>query len=55
LAGHGWAKGEAVALYNQALELIPEDDAGRRREIELKRAIDYTAFGHIGDARRALG
>jgi class 3 adenylate cyclase/DNA-binding SARP family transcriptional activator len=55
LAGRGWAKGEAVALYNQVLELLPEDDERRRREVELKRAIDYTAFNHIDDARRALG
>ena len=54
LAGHGWAKAEAVALYNQALELLPEDDESRRREVELKRAIDYAAFTHIDDARRAL-
>jgi len=54
LAGRGWAKGEAVALYTQALELLPEDDE-RRREVEMKRVIDYTAFGHINDARRALG
>jgi len=54
LAGRGWAKGEAVALYTQALDLLPEDDE-RRREVELKRVIDYTAFGHIDDARRALG
>jgi class 3 adenylate cyclase/DNA-binding SARP family transcriptional activator/tetratricopeptide (TPR) repeat protein len=54
LAGRGWAKGEAVALYNQALELLPEDDESRRREVELKRAIDYAAFTHTDDARRAL-
>jgi len=54
LAGRGWAKGEAVALYNQALELLPEDEESRRREVELKRAIDYAAFSHIDDARRAL-
>jgi predicted ATPase len=48
----GWAKGEAVALYNQALELIPDDDEGRRRDVTLKRAIAYAAFGHIGDARQ---
>jgi class 3 adenylate cyclase len=53
LAGRGWAKGEAVALYNEALELIPDDDEGRRREVELKRAIEYAAFTHINDARRA--
>jgi predicted ATPase len=52
LAGRGWAKGEAVGLYNQALELIPEDDGDRRRDVELKRAIDYAAFTHIGDARQ---
>jgi class 3 adenylate cyclase/energy-coupling factor transporter ATP-binding protein EcfA2 len=53
LAGRGWAKGEAVALYNEALELIPQDAVGRRREVELRRAIDYAAFTHIGDARQA--
>ena len=26
LAGHGWAAEEAIALYNEALELIPEND-----------------------------
>ena len=52
LAGRGWAKGEAVALYNQALELIPKDDP-RRRDVELRRAIDYAAFTHIDDARQA--
>ena len=51
-AGRGWAKEEAVALYNQALELMPQDD-GRRRDVELKRAIDYAAFAHIEDARQA--
>jgi class 3 adenylate cyclase/DNA-binding SARP family transcriptional activator len=54
LAGRGWAKGEAVALYNQALELLPEDDESRRREVELKRAVDYAAFTHADDARRQL-
>jgi class 3 adenylate cyclase len=52
LAGRGWAKGEAVALYNQALELIPKDADGRRQDVELKRAIDYAAFTHIADARQ---
>jgi predicted ATPase len=53
LAGRGWAKGEAVAMYNQALELIPEDEQKLRREVELKRALDYAAFTHIEDARNA--
>jgi predicted ATPase/class 3 adenylate cyclase len=51
-AGRGWATAEAIALYNQALELIPEDDEGRRRDVNLKRAVAYAAFTHIGDARQ---
>ena len=46
-AGRGLAKAEAVALYNQALELVPESDAERRREVNLKRAIAYARFVHI--------
>ena len=30
-AGRGWAKEHAIALYKQALELLPEDDPQRRR------------------------
>jgi predicted ATPase/class 3 adenylate cyclase len=52
-AGRGWATGEAVALYNQALELIPERDERRRSDVTLKRAIAYAAFTHILDARKA--
>jgi predicted ATPase len=48
----GWAKGEAVALYNQALELIPGDDEAHRRDVTLKRAIAYAAFTHTADARQ---
>jgi class 3 adenylate cyclase len=51
-AGRGWATAEAVDLYNQALELIPEDDEVLRRKVNLKRAIAYAAFTHIGDARQ---
>ena len=51
-AGRGWATGEAIALYNQALELIPEGDQDRRRDVNLKRAIAYAAFTHIDDARQ---
>jgi class 3 adenylate cyclase len=43
-AGRGGA--EAVTLYNQALDLIPEDDAARRRDVRLKRAIAYARFTH---------
>jgi class 3 adenylate cyclase len=51
-ASRGWASGEAVALYNQAAELIPEHDERRLNEVKLKRAIAYAAFTHIDDARR---
>jgi hypothetical protein len=30
-AAKGWAKGEAVALFGQALEIVPEDQPERRR------------------------
>jgi class 3 adenylate cyclase len=51
-AGRGGAEAEAVTLYNQALDLIPEDDAARRRDVRLKRAIVYARFTHAagGDA-----
>jgi predicted ATPase len=45
-AGRGGAEAEAVTLYNQALDLIPEDDADRRRDVQLKRAIAYARFTH---------
>lgn len=51
-ASRGWAKGEAVVLYNQALELIPENDEGRRRDVTMKRAIAYAAFSHLGDVHQ---
>ena len=46
------AEAETVGLYNQALELIPEGDADRRRDVNLKRAIAYARYSHVvfGDA-----
>ncbi len=49
-AGRGWAKDEAAALYGEALELIPAEDA-RRRDISRKRALSLAAFQHVEDAR----
>ena len=51
-AMRGGAEAESVTLYNQALDLIPEDDAVRRRDVQLKRAIAYARFTHAvsGDA-----
>ena len=49
-AGRGWAKDEAAKLYGEALELLPEDDAERRREISRKRALALVASAHVEDA-----
>jgi class 3 adenylate cyclase len=50
-AGRGWAKDEAAELYGQALELLPEDDAQRRREIARKQAVAQAALLHVEDMR----
>jgi class 3 adenylate cyclase len=49
-AGRGWAKDEAAKLYGDALELLPEDDGERRREISRKRALALAASAHVEDA-----
>jgi class 3 adenylate cyclase len=53
-AGRGWAKERAVALYAEALKLVPEDDEARRRQIRGRQAVMAQAFMHIGmqDVRR---
>jgi class 3 adenylate cyclase/DNA-binding SARP family transcriptional activator len=38
-AERAWAKGEAISLYGEALDLVPESDAKRRRTIRLRRAL----------------
>jgi predicted ATPase len=50
-AGRGWAKERALALYNDALVLLPEDDE-RRRDVNRKRAVTIQALYHIPDAAR---
>jgi predicted ATPase len=45
-AGRSWAPREAIELCNQALALIPEDDAQRRRRARLRRAVAATAEVH---------
>jgi len=52
-AGRGWAKGHALALYTQALELLADDDV-RRRSITLRQAVTAQAFQHLiqHDVRR---
>jgi predicted ATPase len=49
-ASRGWAKGEAVALYRQALTLVGEDDPQRRRELRLKLAVALQMLYHVSDA-----
>jgi len=48
----GGAQAETVALFNQALNLIPEGDTERLRELNLKRAVAYARYSHAmwGDA-----
>jgi class 3 adenylate cyclase len=46
-ADRGWAAAEVLDLYGEALELIPEDDLERRREVTLKQAIAYARFTHL--------
>jgi predicted ATPase len=45
-AGRGWAKGHALALYTQALELLSEDDP-RRRSIRLQQVVTAQAVQHL--------
>ena len=52
-AEFGGAQAESVALFNQALELIPEGDADRRRAVNLKRAVAYARYSHrYGETRQ---
>ncbi|HEY8200842.1 MAG TPA: AAA family ATPase, partial [Actinomycetota bacterium] len=51
-AGRAWAKGEAVSLYTQALDLVGENDRARRASILLQRAI---AWAESGDLCAAAG
>ena len=47
-AGRGWAKQRAVALYREAIGLLPDDDPGRR-EITRKLAVALQAVYHLPD------
>jgi predicted ATPase len=50
-AEHGWAKARAATLYREAFELVPEDDAERRRDLTRRIALAETATYHVADAR----
>jgi class 3 adenylate cyclase/tetratricopeptide (TPR) repeat protein len=49
-AANGWAKGEAVALFGQALKLVPEDQPELRRAIAIRRAETQVELGDVGAA-----
>ena len=51
-AGRGWAKEHASNLYGEALALVPEDDAARRRTITMKRMATIQALIHVADVDR---
>ena len=45
-AGRGWAQQEAIALCDQALELIPEGDEARKRRVRLSRYVAMQKAWH---------
>src|SRR5256886_3385408 len=49
-AGRGWAKEEAVAFYQQALDLIGGDDLELRRKVTQRQAVAAVAVVHVSDA-----
>jgi class 3 adenylate cyclase/predicted ATPase len=50
-ANRGWAKIEAVSLFDDALALLPEGDEERRRSIRLRRAVAVMASYHSESLR----
>jgi class 3 adenylate cyclase len=54
-ASRGWAKEEAIALYRQAMALVPDDDQARRRALRLKLAVAQQMLYHVGDAQSRRG
>jgi tetratricopeptide (TPR) repeat protein len=49
-AARRWGRGESVALYTQALELVPEDQVDLRRSIVTRRAEMMVELGQYADA-----
>jgi len=47
-----WAKARGVTLYGRALDLVPAEDAARKREIVLKRALAAASAMHVPDVER---
>jgi class 3 adenylate cyclase len=53
-AEQGWAKGLAVDLWRQALDLVDDEDVEQRRDIRRRLAVAQQIYYHLEDAR-ALG
>ena len=53
-AAKGWAKGEAAALFGQALELVSEDQPELRRAIAIRWAETQAELGDLGAADPVL-
>ena len=49
-AGRGWAKEEAVGLYQQALDLIGDEEPELRRKVTQRQAVAAVAVVHVSDA-----
>jgi class 3 adenylate cyclase len=50
-AGRGWAKEEAVGFYQQALDLIGEEDPQLRRKVLQRQAVAVLMVAHVADAQ----
>jgi class 3 adenylate cyclase len=53
-ASRGWAKDQAAILYREALDLIPEDDGDRLKDLRRRLALARAAAVHIPDARQLM-
>ena len=53
-AGRGWAKDHAVALYREAMALLP-DGHPESRDVKFKLAVALQAAFHLPDAERLRG
>ncbi len=49
-AGRGWAKEEAVGFYQQALDLIGDEDPELRRKVTQRQAVATVMVTHVMDA-----
>jgi class 3 adenylate cyclase len=50
-AERGWAKEQALALYREALKLVPEEDEAMRSLLRRRVALADQAVYHLADAR----